>query len=334
MRVLLVGAGAFGASHGRAIDAAEGVELAGVVDSDASRAQQLADAFQVPFWTSIGRGASGSGSDIAAIVVPTRHHVGTAVEAIEAGLHVLVEKPVALDLAGVAHVEQVAHSQSRTIDIVSQRRYQSGIYAAWQMVRGGALGKITTAHCESNVWRDSSYFRSAPWRGDRSLGGGNLLNQGMHALDLLLWFLGDPIRATAFQRKSRFPGVKIEELLVGTIEFEGALASIQASLVARSGPGFLLSITGERGFLNIDSDQVILEYQRADSTEPARRTWAATDVVAALTRQYEHLPAIMSNTQPHRVGLRSGALALATGQALLASADGQGASTFIQLPHS
>lgn len=332
--VLLIGAGRYGAVHASAIAAAAGLRLAGVVDRHGATAQELADRWGVAWWADLDVALRRSGADVAAVVVPTAQHAGVVLEALGAGLDVLVEKPVCLDPADVVRLEEAARLQGRIIDVVSQRRFQSGIYAAKRALDAGALGRITSAQCDTSVWRSVSYFTEARWRGDAHSGGGNLLNHGMHALDLLLWLLGNAREVSAWRADSRVPGVTVEEVLVALLRFDDVLATLHASVASYPGERMRLTVTGEKGTLDVDDGSCTLVHLDDVTGEIVRRSWESADPDTALRAQYEDLVPVAGGQKPPRVGLDAGAHALHVASALLASAEGGGMTRKVAPAHA
>lgn len=325
VRVLLIGAGGFAASHARAMQAASQVELVGVVDVRADAAREFATRRDLPWWTDIEEAQHHVGANVASIVTPTVAHADAARKALGAGLNVLIEKPVCLRLEDVEEIRDLAGQQRLVVDVVSQRRLQTGIAIAHGAVTNGAIGPISSAICQSNVWRGPEYFRSAPWRGDPARGGGNLLNQGMHALDLLLWFMGEPRDVVARAKASRLVGVHVDEVIQGVIDFDGAIASMQASLVTRVEPSLHLQIFGDLGTVTVDDHRVRLVRWDEQRARELTDVWESGDVGSALTRQYERLSGLLSGADGPGTGLDSGALALRTALAMLESAADSGA---------
>ncbi|MPV37965.1 Gfo/Idh/MocA family protein [Georgenia subflava] len=330
--VLVVGAGHYGSVHADALARAAGVRLAGVVDDDARRAHRLAGHHDVPAWTDLDVAIEQSGADVAAVVVPTVHHADVAAHALRGGLHVVVEKPVCLDMADVHRLDAEALRQGKVIDVISQRRFQAGIYAAKQAVDAGVLGRVTSAQCDTSVWRDATYFTESPWRGDPARGGGNLFNHGMHALDLLLWFLGDAQEVAGWRSASRVPGVAVEELLVATLRFDEVLATLHASLVSFPGNRMRLTVTGERGTLDLDGGDATLVHLDAVTGEVVRRSWPSADPDTALRAQYEDLVHVVAGVRSPRVGLAAGARTVLTASALLTSAARGGSPVEVETP--
>lgn len=289
MNVLLVGAGAYARAHARAISGVPGLQVTGVVDRSADRAAALAVELGVPSFTEVDRACSETRPHLATVVVPTIAHVDVAVRVLRQGVHVLLEKPLARTAAECAELAAEAARSELRVDVVSQRRFQEGAAAVKEAVSRGLLGRIGTAHLDTSVWREDTYFTEAMWRGRAADGGGNLLNHGWHALDLLIWYLGSPAEARGFRTTSRVPGVDIEESLAAALLFpDGRLASVEASLVARGGSRMRLTLTGDRGTAWVE-DRVSGLAHVDDAGDMRELRWESTDADAALRTQYASL---------------------------------------------
>jgi predicted dehydrogenase len=131
-----------------------------------------------------------------------------------------------------------------------QYRYDTGCYALAQAARQGEMGELYYGRCNVPWHREAAYFEQGSWRGEPARsGGGTLLTQGSHALDLLLWALDSPPRAaTGMTARPRFPQVEVESVALGTVELEnGALIQVSSSMVARPEQAVTLELYGELG---------------------------------------------------------------------------------------
>lgn len=188
--------------------------------------------------------------DAVYLAVPHDLHFPMTCAAIEAGRPVLLEKPLARTLAEGQKIVRRARAAGVRVGVNYQYRYDRGCYALAQAARGGELGDPHYGLCNVPWHRESDYFRKAPWRGELArAGGGTLLTQGSHALDVLLWALSSPPRAaTGMWARAGFPQVEVETVALGTIELEnGALIQVSSSMVARPEQAVTLELYGERG---------------------------------------------------------------------------------------
>jgi UDP-N-acetyl-2-amino-2-deoxyglucuronate dehydrogenase len=188
--------------------------------------------------------------DAVYLAVPHDLHYPMTCAAIEAGRPVLLEKPLARTLAEGQEIVQRARAANVRVGVNYQYRYDQGCYALAQAARQGELGEIYYGRCNVPWHREAAYFEQASWRGELArAGGGTLLTQGSHALDVLLWALNSPPRiATGMCAQAGFPHVEVETVALGAIELEnGALIQVSSSMVARPEQAVTLELYGERG---------------------------------------------------------------------------------------
>jgi len=188
--------------------------------------------------------------DAVYLAVPHDLHFEMVLAAIEAGVPVLVEKPVARTLDEGREIVRRAGAADVRVGVNYQYRYDSGCYALAQAARQGDLGELYYGRCNVPWYREAAYFEQGPWRGDPARsGGGTLLTQGSHALDLLLWAMDSPPRAaTGLIARPGFPGAEVETVALGAVELEsGALIQVSSSMVARPEQAVTLELYGERG---------------------------------------------------------------------------------------
>jgi predicted dehydrogenase len=245
VRFALVGAGAIGEVHARLI-AASG-ELAVVVDSSLARASRIAAEFGGTPMTSLS-GALGH-VDAVSVCLPSGAHADAAVRALRAGKHVVVEKPIDVTLAAADQIIAAERESGRTVAVISQRRFQREPAAAHRAVAEGRLGRITSGTCESTFWRPQEYYDSKPWRGTWALdGGGALMNQGIHAVDLLLWLMGTPLEVFARSACLVHERIEVEDTVAAVVTFEsGALGTITATTAANPGLPVRVAVHGDQG---------------------------------------------------------------------------------------
>jgi UDP-N-acetyl-2-amino-2-deoxyglucuronate dehydrogenase len=188
--------------------------------------------------------------DAVYLAVPHDLHLEMAQAAAESGRHVLLEKPLAHTLAEGQEIVRLAGTSGLCIGVNYQYRYDPGCYALAMAARRGDLGELYYGRCNLPWHRDAAYFEQGAWRGQLGrAGGGTLLTQGSHVLDVLLWALGGrPIAAQGATTRCRFSQVEVEDLALGTVETEvGALLQISSSMVANPEQTLTIELYGERG---------------------------------------------------------------------------------------
>jgi predicted dehydrogenase len=188
--------------------------------------------------------------DAVYLAVPHHLHYEMLSAAIQARLPTLVEKPLTRTLEEGMRIVQEAQARGVRVGVNYQYRYDCGCYALARAVQKGALGTIHYARCNLPWSRDEGYFQQAGWHANISqAGGGTLITQGSHMIDILLWALGDsPRTVTGFTAQRRFRDVEVEDVAQSTIETEsGALLQVCSSMVASTEQALSIEVYGARG---------------------------------------------------------------------------------------
>jgi UDP-N-acetyl-2-amino-2-deoxyglucuronate dehydrogenase len=260
MKFAVVGAGVIGATHARLITSLpEGSELVAVVDVEADRAEALAGKHGGEPMTDLAKACARPDIDAVSICLPSGLHADAAITALEAGKHVIVEKPIDVTLAAADRFIDAEQRTGLTVAVISQRRFQQAPAFVHQAVAEGRLGRITTGIAESAFWRSQEYYDSGGWRGTVDLdGGGALMNQGIHVVDLLLWMLGEPVEVQAYSDRLAHERIDVEDTVAATVRFRsGAIGSIVATTSAYPGRPVRLSVYGDQGSAVIEQDDLV-----------------------------------------------------------------------------
>ncbi|GIH01974.1 hypothetical protein Rhe02_00410 [Rhizocola hellebori] len=211
-------------------------------------------------YESLGAALADRELDLVVICTPSGMHAGAAQEALAAGKHVVIEKPldVSLDRARqVAELATQAQKRGQVCSVISQHRFDPASAAVYRAVAQGELGRITSAVASVPWWREQSYYDSAGWRGTKALDGGVTMNQAIHTIDLLVWLLGEPVEVFAYTGLLAHERVEVEDVAVACVRFRsGALAVLHASTAAYPGLAARLQIHGSRGSAIIQDDQL------------------------------------------------------------------------------
>ncbi len=211
------------------------------------------------------------GLDLVLLLTPPRTHLPLAQQAFAAGRHVLVEKPVEWDAARAEALVAAAAQAGRTAAVVFQHRFRPAALRLKAALDDGALGEILSASASIRWWRDDAYF-ATPGRGMKARdGGGVLLTQAIHSIDLLLHLAGPVASVTGFARTSGLRAIDTEDIAACALRFaNGAIGAIDATTVARPGFPERIEIAGTRG-------SAVLAAERLDARPAHRRPRAGGD---------------------------------------------------------
>lgn len=252
----IAGGGAIHRNHVEAYRTLDDVEVVGLCDVDVDRARQVADASQIPeAFGSVTdllnyRTAGGRGIDILSVCTPHPTHEAVVTEAAEAGVHVLCEKPIATDLEAARRMVEVCEHHDVAFGVLFQRRFWPAAQQLREKIEDGSIGNPILGHCSVLLHRDPEYYSSAAWRGTwKSDGGGVLMTQGIHYIDLLQWYLGSVVEVHGHTATFKHgENMETEDTAVATLRFDsGALATLSASTAVSPSLGVQLRITGNTG---------------------------------------------------------------------------------------
>jgi len=249
LRTALVGTGKVAHLHAAALGTVPESEFVAVCGRPTPRLGAFAEKFGVRAFTDVGEMIREAGVQAVIICTPHPAHAAPAIAAARAGVHVLIEKPMASTLADCDAMIAAADAGGATLGIVSQRRF----YPACQRIRGaldaGRIGSPVLGFATLLGWRGEEYHRSDPWRGSwAGEGGGVLVNQAPHQLDLLLWYMGEVEEVFGYWANLNHPTIEVEDTAVAVVRFKGGgLGSIMVSNSQNPGISGRVSVHGSNG---------------------------------------------------------------------------------------
>ncbi|MBI3959042.1 MAG: Gfo/Idh/MocA family oxidoreductase [Chloroflexi bacterium] len=254
--VIGVGAGIF--SLHRAGLTTEGVQVVGVSDVVHTPGQERADELDCPFYTDHRQMLAETKPDVTVIITPHPFHASLAIDALNAGSHVLVEKPIAVQVADADGMIAAADANNRLLAVNFQHRFRPDVQAIARLIHSGGLGRIQRVTGVQPWLRTAAYFRQAGWRGTwKGEGGGVLMNQAPHDLDLLCYLVGLPSRLFALTR-TRFHAIETEDTVTAVLEWpDGGQGTLYFS-TTDYGPR-TLEIAGTGGVVKLGEGAPVLE---------------------------------------------------------------------------
>ena len=258
-RFAIVGAGVIGKQHGMVMSQLDDrLELVAVVDVDLDRAQALAAERGGKAFVSLTEALAATDIDVVSVCTPTGLHGVVAIEALEAGKHVVIEKPAEVTTEKTDEIIAAQKQAGTLVTVISQHRFDPATEAVLTAIRDGRLGRLTSGIAAIDWWRSQSYYDSGDWRGTWELdGGGAMMNQGVHTVDLLIAALGRPVEVFAYTGTLAHDRVETEDVAAAVVKFEsGALGIVHASTSVYPGLSARLQIHGDHGSAVIDNDQL------------------------------------------------------------------------------
>lgn len=268
LKAAIIGCGNIGKGHAKAYKDCRRIELAAVVDIVSNCAIDLHKEHAVPCYAHLEEVLKLDEIDVIDVCLPSGMHADAAIAAAGAGKHCICEKP--LDVTPQRCDEMIrAFEQSGTVlGGIYQHRYHDDTQKLKKAIDDGRLGRLTALSAMTPWWRTQAYYDSGDWRGTLELdGGGALMNQSIHAIDLMAWF-GGPIKAiTAYTDLLAHERVEIEDAAVAIVRFEsGALGTIMGTTAANPGSSVRHGIMGTGGTVFLKDDK-IEEWKLVDEEE-------------------------------------------------------------------
>lgn len=254
----LVGIGMIAGVQAEAIKRLSTTRLVAVCTRDAGRAKEFAAQYGVTPYTDYQKFLAHPELDLVSVCTPSGTHADLGIEAAAAGRHVLVEKPIEVNLARADALIEACDKHGVKLGVIFQSRFLPSAQAIREAVEGGRLGRLMLADAFVKWFREPQYYAPGSWHGTLALdGGGALINQAIHTVDLLRWIVGPVERVAAFKGALRYPHLEGEDTLVASLRFaNGALGMIEAATSAKPGFKRRLELSGERGTIILEGDSI------------------------------------------------------------------------------
>jgi UDP-N-acetyl-2-amino-2-deoxyglucuronate dehydrogenase len=258
IRIGILGAGSISDTHARAARAIPGVEVAAVYGRNVAKAQRLAELYGGVAFDSLEGFLEHRPMDLVAIGSPSALHAEQGIAAAERGLHVLVEKPLDITAARADALIAAADRAGVTLGVFFQDRLKPDVVKMKAMVDAGVAGRPILASGRVKWYRPPEYYGGSRWRGTFALdGGGALINQAIHTVDLLLHLWG-PIVSVDARAGTQLHTIEVEDTVVATLQFEnGALGVFEASTAVFPGYARRVELTGANGTLTLEHDHLV-----------------------------------------------------------------------------
>jgi predicted dehydrogenase len=253
----IVGAGVIAPTHAKAIEAVPNAELRAVVDVVPAAAEKRAAEFGVPALTNLAEVLARPDIDVVNVCVPSGLHAEVGVQAANAGKHVVVEKPIDITLANADRLIEAGKRNHVKIAVISQHRFGPNMQRIREAIDSGRFGKIILGDAIIKWYRSQGYYDSGDWRGTWALdGGGALMNQGVHYVDLLQWAMG-PVETITAKTATAAHTIEVEDLALAILRFaSGAIGIIQGSTAVYPGLPERLEISGTEGTAILESGKM------------------------------------------------------------------------------
>lgn len=287
MRTALVGCGKVGGLHGQALVSLPQSELVAVVDTSRERAEAFAGQYGGTAYISVSEAVERERAQAVFLCTPHPLHAAAAVEAMDSGAHVLVEKPLAASLGDCDRMLAAAERNNVQLGVVSQRRLYPPVRRMREAIDAGKIGRPVLGTVAMYSWRDEAYYRSDPWRGKWDTeGGGVLINQSPHHLDILQWLMGPVTEISGAAVNVNHPYIEVEDTVIATLRFaNGGVGSVVVSLSQKPGLWTKIHIHGSNGAsvgAETDSGATFIAGMSGQSAPPFNDVWTVPGETADL----------------------------------------------------
>jgi UDP-N-acetyl-2-amino-2-deoxyglucuronate dehydrogenase len=258
LRFGIVGCGVISGTHALCIEELPGAELAAVCDIRPERAQALAERFPAAVFSDVTEMLHSTELDVVCITTPSGLHAEVGVAAARAGKHVIVEKPIDVSLEKADTLIQSCREAGVKLSCISQHRFDPAVMALRKAVDENLLGRLNFGGSHTKWYRAQDYYDNSDWHGTWALdGGGALINQSIHYVDLLHYIMGPVAEIHAYCATCAHENIEVEDLAVASLKFQsGALGLLEGSTSAYPGFCARLDIYGTDGSVIIENDQI------------------------------------------------------------------------------
>jgi predicted dehydrogenase len=269
IQVGILGGGNISETHARAVQQTQGSEIAAVYGQNREKSARLSRLYGGSVYHNLQSFLEHRSMDMVVIGSPSGLHAEHGIGAARHGLHVLVEKPLDVNLDRADELIAECEQAGVKLGVFFQDRVAPGIRKLKELIEAGRLGKLILVSARVKWYRPPEYYSGSRWRGTWLLdGGGALINQGVHTLDLLLWLLGDVQRVYA-KAITALHQIETEDSVVATLEFaSGVIGTLEAATSIYPGYARRLELSGSEGTVVLEHDRII----SADLRQPLEQT--------------------------------------------------------------
>ena len=258
----IIGCGMIARFHVRALGDVPGTRVAALVTRDPASAERLiveTGLPATPIFTNLADALKRPDVDVVIVTTPSGAHLEPAVAAATAGKHVVVEKPLEITPERCDRIIDACDRHRVKLCTIFPSRFHDANVTLKQAVEAGRFGRLTLGETTCKWWRSQAYYDEGGWKGTQALdGGGALMNQAIHNVDLLLWMMGDATHVTGFTAMLAHERIEVEDTAVACLRFKsGALGVIQATTSVFPGLPKTIGIHGDKGTAVIEQEDVL-----------------------------------------------------------------------------
>jgi len=249
LKTAVAGLGKVTDLHALALSRLPESQFTAACSSKREKADAFASKYKIKGYTDVSEMVSAEKIDVVIVCTPHPFHREPAIAAMEAGAHVLIEKPFASSLDDCDAMLAASMRYNRQIGVICQRRWYPPAMRVKRAIEEGKIGRPVFGTVNMLGWRDEKYYKSDPWRGSwDGEGGGVLVNQAPHQLDLLQWYMGEPLELYGVASNLNHPYIEVEDTANAIVKFKnGAIGNIIVSNSQKPGIYGKVHVHGENG---------------------------------------------------------------------------------------
>ncbi len=277
VRFGIIGCGMIAHFHARALHTVDYAQLYGVTGALTSQIKDFAEKYNIKAYASIAEMLDSDEIDAVNICTPSGLHADIALEALRAGKHVVIEKPMALTLSDCDRIIDAEKKSGRVCTVISQLRYAKSSIKVREAIEQKKLGQIISCGVHMKYHRFPEYYSESGWRGTWKMdGGGALMNQGIHGIDLMLYLMGG-VRTVRAIAKTLYHNIETEDTAAAVLEFEnGAIGVVEATTAIMPGYPRRIEICGTSGSIILEEDSISRWDVLGESQEMSKNTPSGT----------------------------------------------------------
>ena len=301
--ISIAGCGKVAHLHARAIKAIPHAKLKGVWNRTLSKSESFAELYNTKAYSNVTTMVRECKSDLVIVCTAHPYHKQPAIEAAHAGANILVEKPLSSSLEDCDDIINACRACNVKTGVVSQRRWYEPVKRVKMAIENGKIGKPVLAVVTMLGWRDKAYYDSDPWRGTwKDEGGGVLVNQSPHQLDLLIWYMGEIEEVYGIWRNLNHPYIEVDDTALAIVKFKsGAIGNILVSNSQKPGLYGKVQIHGDNGAsvgVQTDGGAMFIAGRTGVAEPPVNDLWTVSGEGELLKEWIREDTAIFNNCDP------------------------------------
>lgn len=279
LNIGIVGCGTISGTHAEAIAATKNGKLVAVHSRNQSKIDAFSEKYEVRGYTDYDEFLAQSDIDVISICTPSGTHLDYGAKAAKAGKHVIIEKPIEVSLSRGNELINSCRENNVKLAVIYQSRFMDDVNKMKKAIEDGEIGDVFMVSASVKWFRDEDYYKNAPWRGTLKLdGGGAVINQAIHTVDLIQWLAGDVESLCALKGTFTHEGMEGEDNAVASIKFKnGAIGVFQASTSIVPPKDRKVEVHGSKGTALLEGDrfQLLTSEESSEAKDKAENTKAA-----------------------------------------------------------